>query len=88
MTTPPESPTPSNEDDPHPNHSRFVGRPVSFNHPIGQPDAHRLVGMVEAQRYVGRTVRGGIPDYELEIRGRSGKVIRVSLVESYATFPE
>lgn len=74
--------------DPHPNHSRFVGRPVSFENPAGGHSGKRLVGTVEAQRFIGFTTRGSIPDYELTVRGKSGKTVIISLVESYATFPD
>jgi len=66
--------------DPHPNPMRFVGLRCSFNF-----DGRRLVGIVQAQTYIGRTVRGQIPDYRLTIRGESGKTVEISLVESYAT---
>jgi hypothetical protein len=63
---------------------RFVGRSISFDH-----QGKRLVGVVEQQVYAGRTLRGSIPDYALSIRGGSGALLTgVSLVESYATFPE
>lgn len=78
----------TNDEDPHPNHARFVGRAVAFDHPAGKADARRLVGVVESQRYIGRTKRGDIPDYTLSIRGKSGRLIETSLVESYATFPD
>jgi hypothetical protein len=74
--------------DPHPNHSRFVGRPISFDHPAGDPARKRLVGTVEAQQFAGYKARGAIPDYTLTVRGKSGKTLTISLVESYATFPD
>lgn len=73
----------TDEDDPHPRKNRFVGLAVSFDHA-----GRRLVGTVESQRYIGRTVRGDIPDYTLSIRGASGARVEASLVESHATFPE
>lgn len=75
------------ERDPHPTPARFVGRRISFDHDVGGRTA-RFVGIVEAQRYIGRTQRGDIPDYELQVRGSSGHALKISLVESYATFPE
>jgi hypothetical protein len=75
------------ERDPHPKPNRFLGRRVSFDYEAGGR-VSRLIGVVEAQRYTGRTDRGQIPDYELSIRGSSGKAVTVSLVESYASFPE
>ena len=53
----------------------WVGRVVAF-------DLHRATkvtrerGVVESQRWLGRTVRGGFPDWELVICG--GKGIRVT----------
>ena len=48
-------------------------------------DRKRLVGIIEAQRFIGFTQRGNIPDYQLTIRGASGALITTSLVESYAS---
>jgi hypothetical protein len=74
------------ESDPHPDGARrFIGRSVSFDDPAGGPSPRRLVGMVEAANYTGRTVRGAIPDYSLTIRGQTGKRVTVSLVESHAS---
>jgi hypothetical protein len=70
------------EADPHPaGPSRFLGRSIRFDR-----DGKRLVGIVTEARYVGRTERGDIPDYELTVRGASGACITVSLVESHASF--
>lgn len=74
--------------DPHPNPTRFVARAVSFDHAAGGAPVARLVGIVEAQRFAGYTARGHIPDYHLDVRGKSGATLTISLVESYATFPE
>lgn len=63
--------------------TRWVGRKVSFEH-----QGNRLVGVVEQQVYAGRTKRGNIPDWSLVVRGTSGKTLTISLVESYASFPE
>lgn len=71
------------DQDPHPaGPARWIGMRASFNY--GEPP-RRLVGIVEASRYIGRTQRGAIPDYELTVRGTSGKTVTVSLVESYAS---
>ena len=60
---------------------KWVGKTARFDH-AGQ----RLVGVVIAQKWAGRTARGAIPDYTLTIRGNSGKTLDVSLVESRASF--
>jgi len=78
---------PKHDGDPHPDGARrFIGRSVSFNNPAGGTPPGRLVGVVESANYIGRTVRGSIPDYQLTIRGQSGRRVTVSLVESYASF--
>lgn len=86
-----DTPTPPVIDtDPHPvGAQRFVGRAVSFDH-VAEPGAtaSRLHGVVSAAVYIGRTVRGQLPDYSLTIRGKSGRTLTVSLVESAATFPQ
>lgn len=75
-------------EDPHPaGPRRFVGRSISFDHELGGRVA-RLVGTVEEASYVGPTARGAIPDYSLVCRGKSGKALTISLVNSYASFPE
>ena len=75
------------DQDPHPQGlSRFLGRTVSFDDPTGGPSAKRFVGVVEAGRYLGRTELGKIPDYRLTVRGKSGKVLEVSLVEQHLSF--
>lgn len=71
--------------DPHPNKTRFVGLRVSFDYHLGERMA-RLVGVVEAQQFTGYTERGRIPDYQLCCRGQTGKLLKVSLVESKASF--
>lgn len=72
--------------DPHPaGPARFLGRTCSFDH--ANDPAKRLVGIVADARYVGRTTRGNIPDYLLTIRGASGALLEVSLVERRASFP-
>jgi hypothetical protein len=69
--------------DPHPEGGRrFLGRSVSFDSRPGEASSQRLCGVVERADYIGRTVRGGIPDYRLTIRGDSGKTMVVSLVEN------
>lgn len=72
--------------DPHPSGgSRFIGRQVSFDY--GTPP-RRLTGVVEQAVYLGTTLRGDIPDYQLTIRGQSGTTLSVSLVESYTQLTE
>lgn len=74
--------TPTDEQltDPHPaGPGCFLGLAVAFTHPM---NGKRLRGIVCASRYVGRTARGAIPDYEVTIRGASGATVTVSLVES------
>jgi hypothetical protein len=85
---PPHVP-PHAEPDPHPaGASRFLHRACAFDDPTGGVPPRRLVGVVEEARYVGRTARGQIPDYRCTVRGRSGALLEVSMVESYMTFPE
>ena len=69
-----------NDDPYHDQPARFVGKRVTFDHA-----GKRLVGLIEAQVYAGRTVRGAIPDYRLTVRGDSGRTLEISLVESYAS---
>jgi hypothetical protein len=72
--------------DPHPDGpTRFLGRTVSFDDPAAGATSRRLVGVVDAARYIGRTSRGSIPDYRLTVRGKSGRQVEVSLVESRAS---
>lgn len=71
--------------DPHPSGPRrFVGLCISFDH-TDAGASRRLVGTVEQATFVGRTARGSIPDYSLVVRGKSGRALTVSLVESRAS---
>jgi hypothetical protein len=65
--------------------SRFIGKTARFL-PVGKTHGPQLVGIVTAQKWAGFTVKGHIPDYSLECRGGSGKVITVSLVENRVSF--
>lgn len=77
-----------NSDPHHRDTTRWIGRQVSFDHqPHGAP-ACRLVGVVEDARYIGPTARGQIPDWEISVRGKSGALLNVSLVESHASFTD
>lgn len=71
------------DDDPHPNPRRFVGLTARFDH-----GGRRLVGTVKAQRYIGRTARGAIPNHEITVVGATGRELKVDMVESYTTFDE
>jgi len=80
---------PDYDRDPHPaGAQRFVGRTVRFDYAAAGGATRELTGRVENAAYVGRTKRGAIPDYILVIRGKSGRAVEVSLVESHATFPD
>lgn len=59
--------------------SKWVGLGVAFDH-----NGKRLVGVVTAVAWAGFTERGVIPDYTLTIRGKSGALLTVSLVETHA----
>lgn len=45
-----------------------------------------FVGIVESGRYIGKTERGAIPNWELTVRGASGKAVTVNMVEQYTLF--
>jgi hypothetical protein len=63
------------------------GRRVSFHAtPNDRECKNVLVGIVEASKYVGRTERGGIPNWKLTVRGASGKTLEVDMCEQYARF--
>jgi hypothetical protein len=70
------------------NPTRWLGRSVSFDYPAGDAAATRLVGTVEKAEWAGYTQRGHLPDFTLYIRGKSGALLKVSMVESYATFTD
>lgn len=62
---------------------RFVGRRVAFDLP-DHPGV-RAQGTVIAARDNGVRGRGAIPDFILDVRGQSGRVVSVSIFDSYAT---
>lgn len=59
---------------------KWIGCTAQFIH-----NKQNLVGIVIAQRFTGRTVKGNIPDWSLTIRGKSGNTLEISLVENKAT---
>lgn len=77
-------PTNIHEPDPDPKRTKsYEGRSLSFDF-----NGRRMVGVCEVSRWNGYTLRGHIPDALLIIRGKSGKTVEISLVESHATFDE
>lgn len=78
--------TPTADIDPYASEpKKWVGKTARFL-PTGKAHGTQMVGIVTAQKWVGRTVKGCIPDYELSVRGQSGKVIQISMVENRVTF--
>lgn len=78
--------TPTAHRDPYADQpAKWVGLTCRFL-PVGQIHGINKVGIVIAQRFIGRTARGDIPDYALDVRGNSGKVVTISLVENRASF--
>jgi hypothetical protein len=80
---PPKPPDPIQviAEDPYANQpKKWIGCTAQFLH-----QGQSLVGIVTAQRFTGRTIKGNIPDYALTIRGKSGKTLEISLVENKAT---
>ncbi len=65
--------------------SYLIGKTCSFDGPDGKT---RLVGVIRAAVDAGFTTRGNIPDAVVDIRGSSGKVMTVSLVESHLQLNE
>lgn len=70
--------------------SKYVGQIAAFYQqrravvdglPI--PGGRRLVGAVIGAKAIAHTARGAIPDVELTIRGKSGKIAVASMVEQY-----
>ena len=64
---------------------KWIGKTARFL-PIGHAHGPQMVGIVTAQRFTGRTAKGNLPDYALDVRGSSGKIITISLVENRASF--
>lgn len=64
---------------------KWVGKTARFL-PVGKAHGAQMVGIVTAQKWAGRTVKGNLPDWSLDVRGSSGKVITISLVENRASF--
>lgn len=48
----------------------------------------RVKGYVVAARDNGVRGPGAIPDYMLDVRGQSGRVVTVSVFDTYATFTD
>jgi hypothetical protein len=75
------SPSPAGREAPPYPESHWVGKRCSFNY-----ETKRLCGTVLKAEYIGRTQRGQLPDYSLQVAGASGKTLTISLVENYASF--
>lgn len=61
--------------------SRFVGQLCAFTHA-----GARLCGSVVSTKPLPPTERGQIPNSAVTVRGRSGKLLTIDLVEQYASF--
>jgi hypothetical protein len=61
----------------------LIGQRVSFDH-----DGKRLAGIVTKAESAPAFGPGKIPDFTVWVRGASGRELKVSLVESYMTFPD
>lgn len=75
--------------------SRFVGKIAAFYPKPGAvksglpvSGAARYVGAVVGAKPSAPTKRGSIPDFELTIRGKSGRIATVSMVENYVNLFE
>jgi len=70
--------------------ANWIGKRCSFNAELGRDVAgcKVLVGIVESAKYIGLTERGKIPNFALTVRGASGKLAEVNLVEQYARISE
>lgn len=60
----------------------LLGRVVAFDDPYILK--RRLVGTIKRATPLPPTKRGNIPDMQIEVEGRTGKVVVVSYVESHA----
>lgn len=75
--------------DPKSQEARWIGQRCSFEGELGGPMAGKtLVGIVESATCIGKTGRGDIPNFKLTVRGYSGKLLEVNMVEQYAQFPD
>lgn len=68
---------PANEHPPR----NWIGRQCTFDY-----QGKRLSGVVTEQRPNGYTARGNIPDWIITVQGQSGRMVEISLVESYTLF--
>jgi len=64
-------------------HGKLVdGRPVLDKDGRIEKGDTKLSGVVVRQRYLGRRGEGLIPDFEIEVRGESGAVVKIGLLEN------
>lgn len=75
--------------------SEHVGKICAFYAKLGQvkgcvplPGAVRVIGAVVASKPTTPAQPGNIPDVLLVCRGRSGRVVEISMVEHYANLFE
>lgn len=58
------------------------GRPVLTNDGRICPGTTKLSGTVTGQRYLGNQGIGLIPNFEISVRGSSGAVVKIGLLEN------
>lgn len=61
----------------------LIGLQAGFEH-----HGKRLVGIVTAATLAEPWGKGKIPDFTVTVRGCSGRMLTVSLVETYMRFPD
>jgi len=69
---------------PEPYPRKFVGTVVEFDLRRTEGKSTRERGEVIEQRWLGLTEHGRIPEYELTIRGRSGRAARARVTRDHA----
>lgn len=58
------------------------GKWITFIHP-DYPDK-LACGVAEGGRFIGLRERGNIPEYEMDVKGRTGRTARIRMVENHA----
>ena len=58
------------------------GKPVTDEDGLVRPGQSKVSGIVADQRYIGRRGVGQIPDYQITVRGNSGTIIKIDLLDN------
>ena len=58
------------------------GQLVTGENGFVRPGQSKVSGVAVDQRYTGRKGAGAIPDYQITVRGRTGRIVKIGMLEN------